>query len=78
MKKILILLITICSCKSQEHIVITDLNTIGKIKNVKHCHICEGGRFIYKVELTPEITIDYITNDTIKIGQEIYFKTIIE
>lgn len=79
MKYISIILATVLlSCKSSKDIVVTELNTVGKVTKVKECKNCMDGKYIYTIEIDPICdgsTIKYITDSKYKIGDYIYFHT---
>lgn len=70
----------LCSCKTQNKIVVTELNTTGKVIKIQNCKDCVDGSFIYIIELDPEEhqTMKYISDCRYNIGDMIYFKTIIQ
>ena len=76
MRYLIIILLFISSCASQ-NILITDLNTSGKVISRSNCYNCEGGRYIYKIEIDPveKSYINYNTNDKYEVGKIINFKT---
>lgn len=77
---IFFIIFVLYSCNTQNKIVVTELNTTGKIVEIKTCKDCIDGGFIYTIELDPEEhqTMKYITDCQYKIGDMIYFKTIIQ
>jgi len=77
---IFISIFVLCSCKTQNKIVVTELNTTGKIIKIQTCKDCVDGSFIYTIELDPEekCTMKYISDCKYQIGDMIYFQTIIK
>ena len=76
MKYLFIFLIFVSSCVTNK-IIVSDLNTSGKVISISNCKDCEGGKFIYTIELDPieKSYIKYITSDKYLVGQNIKFKT---
>lgn len=76
---ITILLSTILvSCRTGKDIVVTELNTVGKVIKIKNCKNCMDGKYIYTIEIDPICdgsTIKYVTDTKYKIGDYIYFHT---
>lgn len=80
MKYIIPILLSILftSCILNKNIVVTDLNTVGKVSEVKICKNCIDGRYIYTIEIDPICDgsyIKYITDTKYKVGDYIYFHT---
>jgi hypothetical protein len=77
---IVLIILTLYSCRTQNRIVTTELNTVGKIIKIRACNDCIDGSFIYTIELDPEEhqTMKYISDCRYNIGDMLYFKTIIQ
>lgn len=76
---LILIIIFIPSCSSTK-IVVTELNTIGKVTKIKKCKYCIDGQYIYLIELNPieKEYMKYITNVKYNIGDMIYFYSHIE
>jgi len=77
---IFFIIFALCSCKTQNKIVVTELNTTGKVVKIKPCKDCIDGSFIYTIELDPEEhqSMKFISDTRYQIGDMIYFQTIIK
>jgi len=77
---IIFIIFALCSCKTQNKIVVTELNTTGKVIKIQNCKDCVDGGFIYTIELDPEekFFMKYISDCKYQIGDMIYFQTIIK
>lgn len=72
--KYIILLLFLTSCGFQKQIVVTDLNTTGVVVRSKKCKNCVGGNYLYKIKVSPEFKIKYISYDFYNIGDELYIQ----
>jgi hypothetical protein len=74
------LMFTLYSCKQQQRLVVTELNTVGKVIKIQPCKKCLDGSYVYYIELDSEThkIMKYITDCTYNIGDNIYFQTLIK
>jgi len=72
-------MIFLSSCNSTK-IVVTELNTIGKVVEIKKCNDCIDGQYIYRIELDPieKEYMKYITDTKYNVGDMVYFYSHIE